>query len=106
MSVKELSTFEEYTNAIKNYPKFTIFFYSTTCQISNKMGEKYAAYGKDYPGIIFGKVDVEKNTETFEKCDIAGTPTFQLYLEGVKQHEILGDKEYTLLTKLKILYDH
>ena len=50
-------------------------------------------FEKEYPSIVFIKVDVDKASEIGEEEGISAMPTFKLFKNGQKIDEIVGASE-------------
>ncbi|XP_046561062.1 thioredoxin-like [Haliotis rubra] len=56
---------------------------------------------KKYPNVAFFMVNVDENSETAEKCDIQGLPTFKFYKNGTEVDTLVGASESFLEDKIK-----
>jgi Xaa-Pro dipeptidase len=76
-------------------------FTATWCGPCKQIGPKFQELSKDYPELIYRKVDVDDNEEIQEKCGVTQMPTFQFYKNNEKLYEFTGNKPDMLKLKLK-----
>lgn len=101
--VKEVETKAEFDAVLKdNVDKLVaVDFTATWCGPCRAIGPKFAEMEKEFPGVIFCKVDVDKNSETSEAEGINAMPTFKFYKGGKKVDELIGADETKLREKLE-----
>lgn len=96
----------EWDEALKN-KKIAVDFTASWCGPCKRIGPIFVEFAKDFPDILFFKVDVDDNAEVAELVGIEAMPTFKFYLDGklVESLNITGANQETLKNNLKALAD-
>jgi thioredoxin 1 len=113
--VKVLATLEEYKTQIATavcispppaprhiaidsspQPLVVIDFTATWCGPCKIISPIYENMAKEFPSVVFTKIDVDANAEAAEQCGIQAMPTFQFYKGGQKVGEMKGANESAL----------
>ncbi|KAK9916048.1 hypothetical protein WJX75_007778 [Coccomyxa subellipsoidea] len=71
-------------------------FTATWCGPCRIIAPVFEELSTKYPSIVFLKVDVDKNEAVAGACGISAMPTFQVYKEGKKIHEMVGASKENL----------
>ncbi|XP_071082719.1 thioredoxin-like [Haliotis cracherodii] len=97
-----LQTKAEFDQALAANPGklIVVDFFATWCGPCIHIAPVLESLSKKYPSVLFFKVDVDKNTETSEECDISCMPTFKYYKNGKEVDSLEGADEKTLESKI------
>lgn len=76
-------------------------FTASWCGPCRMIGPKFAEMEKEFPDVVFIKVDVDENSETAEAENINAMPTFKFYKNGKKVDEFCGANEGRLRDMIK-----
>ncbi|EIE26105.1 thioredoxin [Coccomyxa subellipsoidea C-169] len=65
-------------------------FTATWCGPCRIIAPVFEQLSTKYPSVVFLKVDVDKNEAVAAACGISAMPTFQVFKDGKKIHEMVG----------------
>jgi len=88
--VKEVSSLDEYNKLKSGDAVLFVDYFATWCGPCRWMAGKIEDFEKDYPGIVFIKVDVGKSVEIAERAGLNAMPTYKLFKYGKEIDEING----------------
>jgi len=91
--VKEVNDKGEY-DEIKKGGKVMVDYWATWCGPCRMIAPKIEEFEKQYPNIVFIKVDVDKAQEISEEEGISAMPTFKFFNAGAKAcDDVVGASE-------------
>ena len=93
---------EHWIDLLSSSKTIVVDFYADWCGPCKKIAPIFHELNKEYPNIIFAKVNVDKCKNITEKCKIRAMPTFQVWKNGKKIDELLGGN----IPKLKDFVNH
>lgn len=65
-------------------------FTAKWCGPCKAIAPHFAKMAKDFPDVLFVKVDVDECEEVTQEAGIEAMPTFQSYVDGKKKDELCG----------------
>ncbi|GAQ84515.1 hypothetical protein KFL_001920150 [Klebsormidium nitens] len=65
-------------------------FWATWCGPCKHIAPVFVELAKQYPHVVFLKVDVDENQDIAQMEDISAMPTFRVYKRGNKIDELIG----------------
>jgi len=103
--VTEATTLEDFEE-ITNSQLAVVALSATTCRkclaVSGKFASIAKTYGKDQNGVVFASVHLDKVREVSKSTGITKTPTYLVYMDGVKVDEYVGsDPVHVVSSKIK-----
>nr|O96952.1 RecName: Full=Thioredoxin; Short=Trx [Geodia cydonium]CAA76654.1 thioredoxin [Geodia cydonium] len=102
--VNFLKTKADFDQALKDAGDklVVIDFTASWCGPCQRIAPKYVEMAKEFPDVIFYKVDVDENDETAEAEKIQAMPTFKFYKSGKALSDyVQGANEAGLREKIK-----
>ena len=78
-----------------------IYYWSPSCGICRYIGPIFDNLAKEYPNVLFGKVNTRENVGTYSMLGIKGVPTLKFYEDGSTVDTIVGCRD---MTKVKDEY--
>lgn len=70
-----------------------VYFWSPGCGICRYTSPLYESLSKEYPNVLFGKVNTRENQETYNMLGIKGVPAVKFYEQGMTVDTIVGCKD-------------
>ena len=99
--VRELNTKAEYDEVLKGEKLVVVDFTAAWCPPCQMIAPKFlelAEQCEEFATLV--KVDVDKNKETAEACNIQAMPTFKFYKDQVEIDEVKGANKALLEEKI------
>ncbi|KAL3810906.1 hypothetical protein ACHAXA_008756 [Cyclostephanos tholiformis] len=78
-------------------------FTASWCGPCRMVAPEFEKMSKEFPNVIFVKVDVDAQQGIMQECGINCMPTFQYYKGGVKVDEVVGANVQSLRAKVQSL---
>eukprot|EP00127_Corallochytrium_limacisporum_P005400 Clim_evm12s204 gene=Clim_evmTU12s204 len=94
--VQEISVVDEFTTVIKGDKLVVVDFYAKWCGPCRVIAPFIEELEKNYPDVVFIKVDVDELEELAAQSGITAMPTFQFYKQGNKIDEVKGARKDAL----------
>merc|ERR1712098_95453 len=96
--VLQVATNREFEEILRSVTEKLVIvdFHTTWSGACQTMLKPYQHLSKEYLRCIFLKVDVTEHHKTANDCGIATVPTYQFYINGIKQAEFSGASEAKL----------
>lgn len=96
--VLHVATDREYEEILRSVTEklVVVDFHATWSGPCLAMSKVYQKFSREYLNCIFLKVDVTDHVKTANDCGIATVPTYQFYINGIKQAEFSGASEAKL----------
>lgn len=79
-----------------------IYYWSPSCGICRYIGPIFDNIAKEYPNVLFGKVNTRENVGTYSMLGIKGVPTLKFYEDGRTVDTIVGCKDYNTIKQTYI----
>eukprot|EP00475_Leptophrys_vorax_P042138 TRINITY_DN79484_c0_g1_i1.p1 TRINITY_DN79484_c0_g1~~TRINITY_DN79484_c0_g1_i1.p1 ORF type:complete len:136 (+),score=18.50 TRINITY_DN79484_c0_g1_i1:222-629(+) len=76
-------------------------FFASWCPPCRMIGPTFVEYSKQFPSVLFVKIDVDVAREVVLECGVASMPTFQVYKNCEKVDELVGANPNMLLKLVK-----
>ena len=84
------------TEAAKAGQTVVVDFTATWCGPCQKIAPTFEALAKEFPHVVFVKVDVDENSETAEACNVSAMPTFKAFRDKAEVGMCRGADEAAL----------
>ncbi|KAJ3687132.1 hypothetical protein LUZ61_016296 [Rhynchospora tenuis] len=89
--VSSTQHFKEKVEEAKSTNKLVVIdFTATWCGPCRIMAPIFEALSKQFPGVVFLKVDVDEQKEVAQEYKVTAMPTFAFVKDGVKFDELVG----------------
>merc|ERR1711911_286655 len=89
--VKVIATKAEFDALLAGSDKLIVVdFFATWCGPCKMIAPKIEEMEKEYPDVVFCKVDVDENEDTAAACEISAMPTLKFYKGNNKVGEVVG----------------
>ena len=92
--MRSLSTKEEFESLLAEAARATkllvVDFTATWCGPCQRIAPLYEDLAKEFPQVLFVKVDVDDNQETAQQCNVSAMPTFKGYRDRAEVFSIRG----------------
>jgi len=86
----EIKTMESYLKIIHTDMPIVLDFSAAWCGPCKKIFPKIVDLSKEYPEIIFAKIDIDSLEELANQYTITSVPTFKFVLNGTEHAEVCG----------------
>lgn len=103
MSVEEVCDINKFHELIKNNSKVAVDCFATWCGPCRFISPKFEEFAKQFTGIKFIKVDVDKSEQICNELGINCMPTFFFYRNQQKMTTFSGADEDKLKESLQKL---
>ncbi|KAJ4769482.1 Thioredoxin [Rhynchospora pubera] len=99
--VSSAQHFKEKVEEAKGAKKIVVIdFTATWCPPCRFIAPVFEALSKQFPDVVFLKVDVDEQKEVAQEYNVSAMPTFAFLKDGVKVDEIIGADKTSLETKV------
>lgn len=88
--MRELNGIVEYNGAVSVKNLVVVDFYADWCGPCKELGKFLETFHLNFPNVDFYKVDITKNSELAEQCEVSALPTVNLYKNGAFLGAIVG----------------
>ncbi|KAK8080341.1 Thioredoxin [Apiospora hydei] len=103
MTVHNISTTQEWKDALKNNKIVMLDCFATWCGPCKAIAPMLVNHSNDeqFKDIFFAKIDVDELPEVSQELGIRAMPTFMLFKDGEKAEELVGANPQALVGLLK-----
>lgn len=86
----EVSSMEKYLELIHSEAPIVLDFSASWCGPCKRIYPKLVELAGQYPGMMFGKIDIDNLEDLANQYQIQSVPTFKFILDGAEKGEIKG----------------
>jgi len=94
-----LESFADFHEIISNRPHkrlVVVEFFAQWSGPCSAMAEPFQVVSKDFPNVVFLRVDIDQQPELAAECAVTTVPCYQFYFQGDKVNEFSGASEAKL----------
>lgn len=102
--IREITNEKELYKIISTNQIVVIDFYTTWCGPCKMMNPVIKNLSKEYPYIVFAKINCEEFPDSLKQCKVECYPTFHILVNGKIKKIIKGAEKNALEAEIKELY--
>ena len=87
-------------SAIDEYIHTVVYFWAPSCGLCRYIGPIFDSLAKEYPDVLFCKINTKENTDSYTMLGIKGVPTIKFYEDGTTIDTIVGCKDYNSMKQI------
>lgn len=90
LNLIEIGSMEEYLKVIHMEVPIVLDFSASWCGPCKRIYPKLVELAQNYPGMMFGKIDIDNLEDLATQYQIQSVPTFKFILNGTEHGEVRG----------------
>ncbi|CZT42316.1 related to thioredoxin [Rhynchosporium secalis] len=100
MGVHNVANKAQFTAALKDHEIVIVDCFATWCGPCKVIAPQVVKYSDEYTGAHFIKLDVDEVPDVAQELGVRAMPTFLIFKNGEKTHEVVGANPKALMTAI------